>query len=200
MLLAFALLGIGNTIIQVSLNPLLSNVVSPEKLSGNLTMGQFIKSVASFTGPIAAAFLQNSLVAGNYFSRLMPPLLCYPHCGSQVRFYIVSSIAALIAFVGLTFVSGEYALYVLIAFAGFACANMFSIIFSFALKSMPQKSNEISGLMIMGVSGGALFPWLMGVASDSVEAQWGAVTILILCCGYQLFLSLFCRKKIIGLQ
>ncbi|HEY4787263.1 MAG TPA: MFS transporter, partial [Bacteroidales bacterium] len=54
-LIAFALLGIGNTILQVSLNPLLTNVVSKEKLTSSLTLGQFIKAIASFLGPIIAA-------------------------------------------------------------------------------------------------------------------------------------------------
>jgi fucose permease len=113
---------------------------------------------------------------------------------SAKRFYILSTNIALIALTGLLFASSEYFLYVLIALSGFACANMFSIIFSFALKRLPEKSNEISGLMIMGVSGGALFPWLMGVASDAVKAQWGAVIIIVLCCVYQLFLSVFVKE------
>ncbi len=51
-LIAFALLGIGNTMIQVSLNPLLSNVVPINKLTSSLTAGQFIKAIASLCGPI----------------------------------------------------------------------------------------------------------------------------------------------------
>lgn len=45
-LLSFSLLGIGNTIMQVSLNPLLSNIVSKERLSSALTFGQFVKACA----------------------------------------------------------------------------------------------------------------------------------------------------------
>ena len=52
----FVLLGIGNTILQVSLNPLLTNVVSGERLSSMLTAGQVIKAVSSFCGPFIAAF------------------------------------------------------------------------------------------------------------------------------------------------
>src|SRR5690606_41906386 len=51
-LCAFALLGIGNTILQVSLNPLVAFVVRKEKLTSTLTMGQFIKAISSFLGPI----------------------------------------------------------------------------------------------------------------------------------------------------
>ena len=56
MLISFSLLGIGNTFMQVSLNPLLSNIVSGEKLASSLTFGQFIKAIASFLAPIIAAW------------------------------------------------------------------------------------------------------------------------------------------------
>ena len=51
-LLAFALLGIGNTILQVSLNPLLTNVVKGNVLASSLTAGQVLKAVSSFCGPL----------------------------------------------------------------------------------------------------------------------------------------------------
>ncbi len=52
---AFALLGIGNTILQVSLNPLVASIVTGEKLASTLTFGQFIKAISSFLGPIIAS-------------------------------------------------------------------------------------------------------------------------------------------------
>ena len=52
---AFALLGIGNTIMQVSLNPLVASIVSKERAAGTLTLGQFVKAIASFFGPIVAS-------------------------------------------------------------------------------------------------------------------------------------------------
>lgn len=51
-LLAFALLGIGNTILQVSLNPLVADIVSKERLASTLTFGYFAKAVSSFLGPV----------------------------------------------------------------------------------------------------------------------------------------------------
>ena len=54
---------------------------------------------------------------------------------------------------------------------------MFSIIFSQALLAMPDKKNEVSGLMIMGLFGGTVFPLLMGVASDTI-GQNGAVAVM----------------------
>lgn len=55
-LVAFALLGIGNTILQVSLNPLLMNVVAADRVTSSLTLGQFIKAICSFLGPVIVAF------------------------------------------------------------------------------------------------------------------------------------------------
>lgn len=54
--LAFALLGIGNTILQVSLNPLVSSLVNGDKLAGTLTFGQFVKAISAFLAPIIAGF------------------------------------------------------------------------------------------------------------------------------------------------
>ncbi len=59
-LIAFALIGIGNTLLQVSLNPLVTDVVANDKLTGTLTLGQFVKAVSSFLGPILAAWVTGS--------------------------------------------------------------------------------------------------------------------------------------------
>ena len=53
-MVAFVLLGIGNTLLQVSLNPLLTNVVKGERLTSCLTGGQVVKAVSSFCGPFIA--------------------------------------------------------------------------------------------------------------------------------------------------
>lgn len=55
MLAAFSLLGIGNAIMQTSLNPLVTNLISGDKLASTLTFGQFVKAIASFLAPILAA-------------------------------------------------------------------------------------------------------------------------------------------------
>ena len=55
-MIAFVLLGIGNTILQISLNPLLTNVVSEKKLSSSLTGGQVVKALSSFSAPFLALF------------------------------------------------------------------------------------------------------------------------------------------------
>ena len=61
MLVTFSLVGIGNTILQVALNPLVTNVVSPKQLTGTLTLGQFIKAVSSFLGPIIVAWAAGTI-------------------------------------------------------------------------------------------------------------------------------------------
>ena len=54
MLISFSLLGIGNALMQTSLNPLLSNIISGDKLASSLTFGQFVKAIASFLAPYIA--------------------------------------------------------------------------------------------------------------------------------------------------
>ncbi|EKU89870.1 MFS transporter [Bacteroides oleiciplenus] len=54
---AYALLGIGNAILQVSLNPLLNNVIrSGKMLTSSLTAGQVVKAISSLLGPEIVLF------------------------------------------------------------------------------------------------------------------------------------------------
>ena len=64
MLISFSLLGIGNTLMQVSINPLLTNIVSGDRLASSFTLGQFVKAIASFSAPLIAAWAATSL--GNW--------------------------------------------------------------------------------------------------------------------------------------
>jgi fucose permease len=61
------------------------------------------------------------------------------------------------------------------------------MIFSKALQSIPERDNEVSGLMIMGIAGGVVFPLLMGVASDRLHSQAGAVIVLAVLVVYLFF-------------
>lgn len=54
MLCSFSLLGIGNALMQTSLNPLLSNIIPGDRLASTLTFGQFVKAIASFLAPYIA--------------------------------------------------------------------------------------------------------------------------------------------------
>lgn len=284
MLVAFSLLGIGNALMQTSLNPLLSNIVSGDKLASSLTFGQFVKAIASFMAPYIAMwgatgglpsfglgwrvlfpiYMVIAVVAilllgstsiqetkeegrpstlGECLSLLGKPfiLLCFLgimcHVGIDVgtnttapkilmervgmtlaeagfatslyfifrtagcfsgafilrkvspkSFFLVSVLMMLVAMIGLFLFHSKGIIYVCIALIGYGNSNVFSIVFSQALLSMPNKQNEISGLMIMGLFGGTIFPLLMGFASDSFASQNGAVAVLSVGVVYLLFL------------
>ena len=64
--ISFAFLGIGNTLMQVSLNPLLTVFVKGDKLASTLTLGQFVKAFASLFAPWIAMWGANSISAFTY--------------------------------------------------------------------------------------------------------------------------------------
>ena len=278
-LFAFALLGIGNTILQVSLNPMIAYVVNPDKMTSVLTLGQFIKAISSFLGPIITGFAASyfgdwkliflaysvtSLLAFLWLVLTIPqkeeltetdatfsstlslfkdkyirilffgilfivgldvglnttiPKLLIEKTGMSLndaglgtslyfaartfgsfmgaillakynatRFLRNSILLAIIAFIFIFFSSNIWILFAIIAIIGFMCANVFSILFSFALQHKPERSNEISALMIMGISGGALITPLMGVISDNFGLI-SSLSILLVCMLYICFIS-----------
>ena len=284
MLVSFSLLGIGNALMQTSLNPLLSTIVSGEKLASSLTFGQFIKAIASFLAPYIAMwgatqvipsfglgwrvlfpiYLIISIVSilllnGTKISEEMEEgkpstftqclaLLGKPfgimcHVGIDVgtnttapkilierlgmtladagfatslyfifrtigcllgsfilrkmspkMFFAISVFCMLAAMVGLFVFHDQTMIYVCIALIGFGNSNVFSIIFSQVLLYMPNKKNEVSGLMIMGLFGGTIFPLAMGLASDAVMGQSGAVAVMTVGVVYLLYYTLRIKK------
>ena len=84
-----------------------------------------------------------------------------------------------LAMLGLGFGTSKSVLYVAIALVGYGNSNIFSLVFSQALLSDQSRQNEISGLMIMGLFGGTVFPLFMGFASDAM-GQAGAVAVMAL--------------------
>ena len=284
MLCSFSLLGIGNALMQTSLNPLLSNIISGDKLASSLTFGQFVKAIASFLAPYiamwgatctipqfglgwrvlfpiymviailailwlsatpieeekpdkASGFVDCLKLLGNPFIILcFLGIMC--HVGIDVgtnttapkilmerlgmtldeasfatslyfifrtigcfsgaiilqkvssRLFFIISVICMLAAMVLLFVSDtQYVIYTAIALIGFGNSNVFSIVFSQALLSLPEKKNEISGLMIMGLFGGTVFPLLMGFASDAM-GQDGAVGVMTVGVVYLLFYTL----------
>ena len=272
MLCSFSLLGIGNALMQTSLNPLLSNIVTGNKLASSLTFGQFVKAIASFLAPyiavwgatgaipafglgwrvlfpvymvisILAVFLlastpieeeeqdrasgfkdSVSLLARPFVLLSFLGIMC--HVGIDVgtnttapkilmerlsmslaeagfatslyfifrtagcllgsfilqkmsskSFFGFSVMMMLFAMAGLFVFEDKAMIYVCIALIGFGNSNIFPIIFSQALLHVPDKKNEVSGLMILGLFGGTVFPVAMGVASDAV-GQSGAVAVM----------------------
>lgn len=286
LLIAFSLLGIGNALMQTSLNPLVDSVMRGGSLASTLTFGQFVKAIASFMAPILAAWGATADVFGMGWRILFPlymsvgivailllnateikegaeektekqlgaaaqfanalrllgnpaVLLCFLaivcHVGMDVGInitapkvlmerlgitletagfatslyfiartagclaggfvmvrmkewtFLLASIVLMIVALSMLFLGAEqWVLYASIVLLGLANSNPFSIIMARALQAVPDKKNEASGLMIMGLFGGTVFPLLMGAASDSF-GQTGAIAVLALGAFYLLF-------------
>ena len=279
----FIFLGIGNTILQVSLNPLLTNVVPKNRLTSMLTTGQVVKAVSSFLGPILAAFALNVLGEWQYlfpiyagitllssiwlglsdipketslagtssftsvFSLLKdktilvlflgiffivgtdigtntatPKLLMeragfsVEHAGlgasvyfvcrtvgalfgsfllirvNDIKYFRINILMASASLICLFFAQNPTLIMVLAGCIGFFCSSVFSVIYGQAMKYRPEKANEISGLMIMGVFGGAVTPPAMGIMADTLQNQNGSITVIgicllyLVCCAFKL--------------
>ena len=108
---------------------------------------------------------------------------------STTKYFKYNIIAALVALIPLFFLSSKLPILVCIGLVGFFCASIFSVIFSLAMRLRSDKANEISGLMVTGIIGGAIVPPLMTSLSESVNSQNGALIILCVCIAYLIFLS-----------
>lgn len=281
MLVSFSLLGIGNALMQTSLNPLVATVVRGGHLASTLTFGQFVKAIASFMAPYIAAWgatqaipnfglgwrvlfpiylfigmaaslmllstpiqeeenhtsdSENSPTVAHQFAAsfqlLGKPIVLLSfigimcHVGIDVGtnttapkilmerlgmtlddaafatslyfifrtigcftgsfflrvinnrlFFIISITMMALSMLGLFVGTSKLVLYTAIALVGYGNSNVFSLIFAQALQSVPEKQNEVSGLMIMGLFGGTVFPLFMGFASDAM-GQAGAVLVM----------------------
>mgnify|MGYP004457552973 FL=1 len=273
MLASFSLLGIGNALMQTSLNPLVSVVTTGKHLASTLTFGQFVKAIASFMAPyiamwgaiasiptfglgwrvlfpiymiigvvatllLASTPIEEEKIEGeasgfvDCLKLLGKPIVLLSfigimcHVGIDVgtnttapkllierlgwslneaafatslyfifrtigcftgsfflrimksrTFFTISIVMMALSMVGMFFGESKLMLYVAIALVGYGNSNVFSIIFSQALLALPEKKNEVSGLMIMGLFGGTVFPLLMGFASDAI-GQIGAVLVM----------------------
>ena len=281
---AFVFIGIGNTILQVALNPLVANVVSKERQTGTLTLGQFVKAISSWSGPNIAAWFAGSAFGWKYvfpvfgiitllaciwlwFTRIEEgeksksssfsatfsllkdkkilmffigiivlvgvdvgmsatlPKYLMEKCSSittisqadQLKsyyyfivralgaflggiilmkvsekiFYAVSALLALAGFIALLFASSQTGILAATVIVALGYSNLFAIIFSLALKHLPQKANEISSLLIAGVFGGAIAT-LLGVVSDAFGTQLSAMAIIVVIWLYMVWLIRVC--------
>lgn len=274
MLVSFSLLGIGNALMQTSLNPLVSSVIRGGNLASTLTFGQFVKAIASFMAPyiamwgamasiptfglgwrvlfpvymiigvLASVFLLSTPIEEEPADRASSVVDCVKllsrpvillsflgimcHVGIDVGtnttapkilmerhemtlndaafatslyfifrtigcltgsiflrvmsnrlFFIISVVMMALAMIGLGFGTSKTVLYTAIALVGYGNSNIFSLVFTQALLSDKSRQNEISGLMIMGLFGGTIFPLFMGFASDAM-GQAGAVAVMAL--------------------
>lgn len=273
-MIAYALLGIGNAILQVSLNPLLSNVITNKAfLTSSLTAGQVIKAASSLVGPeivllavhyfgadkwyycfpilglitlLSAVWLlatpiereknmvpDSSLSMKNTFALLKDRTILLLFLGiffivgvdvatnfissklmairfgwteeevkfapqvyflsrtvgallgaflltriAEMRYFRVNIVACIIALLVLIGVDNDLVNIVCIGAVGFFASSVFAIIYSMALQSRPEKSNQISGLMITAVAGGGIVTPVIGFAIGTVGIIGGVVVTL----------------------
>jgi len=102
------------------------------------------------------------------------------------KFFMVSMFVAIPALILMLLTGNLWGILSMVFLLGLLVANVFSIVFSAALKKKPERANEISGLLIMGVAGGAVIPLIMGIVSDAV-GQTGGMAVLLVALGYLLF-------------
>jgi len=109
------------------------------------------------------------------------------------KFLVGSSILAIVALTALAFTSNEISAWVIIFIVSLGVSNIFPLIFSITVGKMPERSNEISGLMMMAISGGAIIPFIVGLAMDS----WlpAGIFVLVACAVYLLYLGLISKEK-----
>ena len=122
---------------------------------------------AAFATSLYFIFRTIGCLTGSFFLRVL----------KDRTFFMISVALMALSMFGLYFGESKAVLYTAIALVGYGNSNIFSICFAKALTSMPEKQNEVSGLMIMGLFGGTIFPFAMGLASDAM-GQDGAVAVM----------------------
>ena len=135
---------------------------------------------AAFATSLYFIFRTIGCLTGSFFLRVM----------KTRHFFIISILLMALGMIGLMVSQNNIVLYIAIAMVGYGNSNVFPIIFSQALLSIPEKKNEVSGLMIMGLFGGTVFPLLMGFAADAI-GQIGAVIVMAIGVAY---LAAYIRK------
>ena len=106
------------------------------------------------------------------------------------KFYIWTTILGILSFAAILVLRTEAAAWVLTFFIGLTVANIFPLVFSIAVEEYPARKNEISGLMMMAISGGAVIPLLMGWVTDISTNLFG-MGVLLLCMFYLLAAALY---------
>ncbi|MEI8224300.1 MAG: MFS transporter [Bacteroidota bacterium] len=284
-LVGFALLGIGNTIVQVSANPLLVDVVPGNRTPSFLSFSQFVKAIGSMIGaPLAAVLaaqfgdwkllflvfgvvsilsvlwlgsvkidekkqteikatfassfkllgtgfvlimvLSIFLVVGidvgfnsnsgqflikqfgidsttaesgrsvYFFGRMLGTFagaIMLTRISSR-KFFMWTSILGILCLVAILLISSPFMAWGLVFLIGLAVANIFPLVFSITVERYPTRSNEISGLMMMAISGGAVIPLIIGWVSDLSNVAIG-MSILIVCMTCLLSVSIYSLKK-----
>jgi fucose permease len=107
---------------------------------------------------------------------------------SPKKFLIITSLLSIIGIAGLFIVPGQVLAFVFIFIVGLGFANIFPLIFSMAVDAFPERSNEISGLMVTAIIGGAFVPILFGVVADLFGLMAGFI-VPLLCMVYILIIA-----------
>ena len=95
----------------------------------------------------------------------------------------------------LLLVRGETAVYAAVGLTGFAMACVFATFYAVATKAVPEKANEVAGLMILAISAGAVSGPVCGaIVRWSGDAHWGMLFVA-LCVGYMLWASFKLKIK-----
>jgi fucose permease len=111
------------------------------------------------------------------------------------KFFLWSAILAIASILGLLVAPTEMIALIVIFIIGLGVANIFPLVFSLTVERYPNRANEISGLMIMAVSGGALIPWIIGKVTDVTASVTMGMFVLLLCAVYELISALANLKK-----
>ncbi len=107
---------------------------------------------------------------------------------SPKKFLVITSILAIAGIAGLFIASSQVMAFVFIFIIGLGFANIFPLIFSMTVDALPERSNEISGLMVTAIIGGAFVPILFGVVADLYGLMAGFI-IPALCMTYILYIA-----------
>lgn len=102
---------------------------------------------------------------------------------SARQFLIISTVVALIGMLGL-YVPVKGVAIAAIFVSGLGFANIFPMIFSIAIDKMPERSNELSGLMVTAIIGGAFVPMLFSGVADITGSLMAGFVVPILCFVY----------------
>ena len=109
-------------------------------------------------------------------------------------FLITSSILSILGIVLMFLAPTTVIGFIAIALIGLGFANIFPLIFSITIDKLPERANEISGLMVTAIIGGAVMPLIFGIVADSFSLMSGFI-VTALSIGYILIISLFNDKK-----
>lgn len=276
----FGLLGVGNTFVQVAVNPLLAAIAPGERMTSYLTVGQIFRN----TSLLLLAPIVTALVAATGSWRLLLPLYaaatlagavwlgrtsvpeprqpgraagladCFRLlknrtvllCAFGIACFIAADVAigfmavrlidspdsiltttgfyacrivgtlvgawvltrrsdvkylganmavALVATGLLLWLRTAVAVYVVVGVLGFAMACVFATFFAVATKAEPERGNEVSGLMILAISAGALSGPVCGALIRwTGGVQWGLLFPAV-CIAYMLWASFALRRN-----